>query len=272
MSQGRYQASVSPSPRKLARGAALAVAVVAIPLGLLESGREVSASTPEELSRALIANDSALRDGIDAWRAAEDPPSAPPPEDVFAQAEYLHKTVRFLAAHPNLAKRTISALPPALAREIRDLTAAARKLRKLSKGSRQRRLRTGEPPSLADLLSYYGKAKGRHRIAIHYLAAIHHVETKFGRVKSKSVAGARGPMQFIPSTWRIYGRGGNIQDPHDAILAAANLLRHNGAPRRYSRALFAYNPSRLYVAAVHRYAKLIARDPYALYFLYCWGP
>jgi membrane-bound lytic murein transglycosylase B len=106
----------------------------------------------------------------------------------------------------------------------------------------------------------------------HYLAAIHHVETKFGRVKSKSVAGAKGPMQFIPSTWRIYGRGGNIQDPHDAILAASRLLRANGAPRSYGRALYAYNPSKLYVAAVSRFARVLQRDPYALYFLYCWGP
>jgi membrane-bound lytic murein transglycosylase B len=79
-------------------------------------------------------------------------------------------------------------------------------------------------------------------------------------------------MQFIPSTWMIYGRGGDIQDPHDAILAAARLLRANGAPRRYGPALRAYNNSGLYVDAVSHYAKLIARDPYALYFLYAWEP
>jgi len=27
-------------------------------------------------------------------------------------------------------------------------------------------------------------------------------------------------MQFLPSTWRAYGLGGDIEDPHDAILAA----------------------------------------------------
>jgi membrane-bound lytic murein transglycosylase B len=79
-------------------------------------------------------------------------------------------------------------------------------------------------------------------------------------------------MQFIPSTWRIYGRGGDIQDPHDAILAAARLLRANGAPARYGPALRAYNPSGLYVDAVSRYAKEIGRNPYALYFLYTWEP
>ena len=79
-------------------------------------------------------------------------------------------------------------------------------------------------------------------------------------------------MQFIPSTWRVYGEDGDIRDPHDAILAAARLLRDRGAPRSYARALYAYNQSKLYVGAVTDFAKLIARDPYALPTLYCWGP
>jgi membrane-bound lytic murein transglycosylase B len=91
-------------------------------------------------------------------------------------------------------------------------------------------------------------------------------------VVSNSVAGAQGPMQFIPSTWAIYGHGGNIRDPHDAILAAARLLKANGAPGRYGPALRAYNPSGLYVDAVTRYAREIDRDSYALYFLYSWEP
>jgi membrane-bound lytic murein transglycosylase B len=122
------------------------------------------------------------------------------------------------------------------------------------------------------LEGFYRDAHDRYRIGPQYLAAIHLVETKFGRVKSDSVAGAKGPMQFIPSTWLIYGNGGDIHDPHDAILAAARLLRANGAPRAYGPALRAYNPSGLYVDAVTHYAKEIARDPYAIYFLYCWKP
>ena len=63
-----------------------------------------------------------------------------------------------------------------------------------------------------------------------YLAAIHLVETRMGRIRGASTAGARGPMQFLPSTWALYGAGGDINDPRDAILAAARLLRHHGAP------------------------------------------
>ena len=65
-------------------------------------------------------------------------------------------------------------------------------------------------------------------------------------------------MQFIPSTWRIYGNGGNIQDPHDAILGAANLLRANGAPPQLRpRAPRLQPDSGLYVDAV---TPLRARD------------
>src|SRR5690349_5147629 len=77
-------------------------------------------------------------------------------------------------------------------------------------------------------------------------------------------------MQFIPSTWRAYGLGGDIHDPHDAILGAANYLHANGAPGDYSGALYHYNPSRLYVDAVLRYARLIAHDRRWFYALYSW--
>ena len=59
-------------------------------------------------------------------------------------------------------------------------------------------------------------------------------------------------MQFMPSTWREYGLRGNIHDPHDAILGAANYLHAAGAPGDIGRALYAYNPSPYYVDAVLR--------------------
>jgi membrane-bound lytic murein transglycosylase B len=242
----------------------------ALLLGLLAAA-PAGAATPQQVADELIANDAAMRQSIDAWRGGEETASAVPPDALMAQAEFLQATVRLFAKHPNFAEATLGLLPPAQARDVRALTTAARKLRLLSKGSRKRKLKTGPPPPLAELAGHYAEAERASGIDPSYMAAIHHVETKFGRVKSRSVAGARGPMQFIPSTWRIYGRGGDIDDPHDAILAAGRLLRANGAPRNYGRALFAYNNSRLYVAAVTLYAKLIRRDPYALHYLYCWG-
>ena len=67
-------------------------------------------------------------------------------------------------------------------------------------------------------------------------------------------------MQFMPATWAAYGLGGDISDPRDAILGAANYLHANGAPGDETRALFRYNPSSDYVRAVSRYARRIRAD------------
>jgi membrane-bound lytic murein transglycosylase B len=77
-------------------------------------------------------------------------------------------------------------------------------------------------------------------------------------------------MQFLPATWRAYGLGGDVADPRDAILGAANYLRASGAPRDYRAALYAYNPSSAYVDAILRYARRIERDPRAFYAVYSW--
>ena len=68
-------------------------------------------------------------------------------------------------------------------------------------------------------------------------------------------------MQFLPATWRAYGLGGDVHDPHDAILGAANYLHASGAPGNLRRALYAYNRSTLYVDAVLAYARVMARRP-----------
>jgi Transglycosylase SLT domain len=102
------------------------------------------------------------------------------------------------------------------------------------------------------------------------LAAVNHVESKFGRVRSNSSAGAQGPMQFISSTWDAYGMGGNVHDPHDAIMGAANYLHASGAPRSYRSALYAYNHSWAYVDAVLLYAQQMRTDIRDYYEYYCW--
>jgi membrane-bound lytic murein transglycosylase B len=77
-------------------------------------------------------------------------------------------------------------------------------------------------------------------------------------------------MQFIPSTWAAYGRGGDIDDDHDAILAAGRFLAANGGPADMDRALFAYNRSHAYVAAVDDYARVMLDDPRAYDGYYEW--
>ena len=86
------------------------------------------------------------------------------------------------------------------------------------------------------------------------LAAIGEVESGDGENDGPSSAGALGPMQFLPATWTLYGDGGNIQDPADAIPAAARLLTANGAPGHLQQAIFAYNHSSAYVTDVLAWA------------------
>jgi membrane-bound lytic murein transglycosylase B len=124
---------------------------------------------------------------------------------------------------------------------------------------------------LSALRSYYNEASRRYGVDPSYLAAINFIESNFGRVKSDSSAGAQGPMQFLPSTWTEYGQGGNIQDPHDAILAAARYLHANHAPYDMRNALWHYNNSFDYVDSVESFARAYRADPSWLDRMYYWN-
>jgi hypothetical protein len=118
------------------------------------------------------------------------------------------------------------------------------------------------PPPAATLLGFFRTAQARSHVPWPYLAAIELVESRFGRIRGPSLAGAQGPMQFLPATWAQYGRG-SIDDPRAAILAAGRLLAANGAPADMAGALRHYNDSPDYVAAVTDYAHRMADDPRA---------
>lgn len=132
------------------------------------------------------------------------------------------------------------------------------------------RVHLGRPAPPLDLLSWYRAAEVRFGIRWEVLAAINFVESAFGKVRNVSSAGAQGPMQFEPATWREYGLGGDVHNPRDAILGAANLLAANGGQRRERDALLHYNNSALYVGAVEHYAHRIARDRAAFFEYYSW--
>ena len=135
---------------------------------------------------------------------------------------------------------------------------------------KSRTIRTKRPLPVGKLLGHYRSAERRFRVPWHLLAAVNFVESAFGKIRTDSAAGAQGPMQFMPATWRQYGLGGNVHDDRDAIMGAANYLHRSGAPRHLGRALFAYNHSRAYVDSILRYAQLIERDPRNLYVFYSW--
>jgi membrane-bound lytic murein transglycosylase B len=121
------------------------------------------------------------------------------------------------------------------------------------------------------LRSYYQEAFNRYGVDPSYLASINFIESNFGRINGPSSAGAQGPMQFLPSTWTEYGQGGNINDPHDSILAAARYLAHNGAPVNMRNAIYHYNLDYDYVDAVESFARAYRTDPGWLDRMYYWN-
>ena len=125
--------------------------------------------------------------------------------------------------------------------------------------------------SIADLRAYYLEAQQKYGVDASYLASINFIESAFGRNDGPSSAGAQGPMQFLPGTWANWGEGGNIWDPHDAILAAARFLVHYGAPDDMRQAIFHYNLDYDYVDAVEFFARAIRADPAWLDRLYYWN-
>ncbi len=128
-----------------------------------------------------------------------------------------------------------------------------------------------DPAPTAELLRYYREAERTHGVAWELLAAINFVETGFGKIHGLSSAGAQGPMQFIPSTWAAYGEG-DVNDPHDAILGAANYLAANGgdSDAGIEGALYRYNNHEGYVAGILTYASILQRDARALHGLVRW--
>jgi membrane-bound lytic murein transglycosylase B len=127
-----------------------------------------------------------------------------------------------------------------------------------------------EPPE--NLLRYYREAAAATGIAWEVLAAINLVESGMGRIDGVSVADARGPMQFLPTTWAEpgIGRGGDIRDPRTAIAAAARYLVRRGGLRDIRRGLWGYNNSDLYGTGVLEYAEILRQDPAAYRGLYHW--
>jgi membrane-bound lytic murein transglycosylase B len=220
------------------------------------------------VARALTERTAALRFGIDDWRRN----GGPVPAEVELDALYQQRLFISLTQRPALAQAVLRRLQGKLRREAGETVAARAALVRLTPPTTRplRSFRTGPPAPARSLLRWYREAERRFGVGWHVLAAVNFVETAFGKLRSNSTAGAQGPMQFLPGTWRAYGLGGNVHEPRDAILGAANYLHASGAPRDYRGALYAYNRSTLYVDAVLRYANQMKRDIRAFYGYYAW--
>jgi hypothetical protein len=128
---------------------------------------------------------------------------------------------------------------------------------------------TGHP---ANYLQLFQESAARYCPSLSWtvLAAIGQIESADGQNMGPSTAGALGPMQFLPSTWAVWGIDGfgdtgtpDIMNPFDAVPSAARLLCDDGATNSgagLSQAIFDYNHANWYVSEVLSLAAEYAQD------------
>lgn len=215
------------------------------------------------LSAATVASE--LNDIEVAIRQTNLPDSA-----YITLGQRQQRAYHVLAAHPEWVNSVLASVAPVVRPAIEANLGAAQQigdLNGISTAMPHWKIITPPPPET--LLSYYQQAQQIYGVAWQYLAAINLIETNMGRIQGLSSAGAQGPMQFMPSTWAYYGQG-DVNNPHDAILAAGRYLHAHGAPQDMTRAVYAYNPSMLYVRAVQLYAQEMLDNARTFLAYYNW--
>jgi hypothetical protein len=227
--------------------------------------------TATGIAQQLQDVDAGLRQSLSRWQAADAAlAAAAPPRDVQLWALRQQRILIALRDNRARARMVLARLGGALRRSTQSTLTAMVDLRRLAPAHPpKRRWKTGPALPAGRLLALYRDSERRTGVAWYVLAAVNFVESDFNKLRNESIVGAQGPMQFMPSTWSAYGRG-DVHDPRDAIPAAARFLRAAGAPASYSRALYRYNPSQLYVDAVLRYARRMQRSRRAFLSYYAW--
>lgn len=240
--------SLQPSPATRA-GSVNPVLAPALAGAEPEAARE-----PAALGRQLAVAEAAVRDRTNG------------PEVVDAAGRTAQVAYLALTDRPDWDAAVLAQVPAGLRPAVVDSIAAARELRDLSPAPSPNLppWRIVEPLPADRLRAYYSEAQRRFGVPWTVLASVHYVETGMGRIVGLSPAGAQGPMQFMPDTWERYGMGGDVWNPRDAILGAANYLASNGGAERtgpgLDRALYQYNNDDRYVDAVRHYAAVMNAD------------
>jgi hypothetical protein len=250
------ETTTEPVPTTTTTTAPPAVTLPPAPNG---RGRPVAAGDPVGLADQITRAERAIRD------PAADPASLP------AWGHLQQVAYRTLGANPDWAEAVLAATPADLQPVVQAHVTARSELAELHTAlpGNVPAWEIQEPRPPEELLGYYREAEAASSIPWSYLAAINLVETAMGRIRGLSIAGAQGPMQFMPATWDAYGEG-DVTEPRDAILAAGRYLDARGGPDEMDRALYGYNNSDHYVAAVQAYAGLIAADERAFLGFYHW--
>jgi hypothetical protein len=223
-------------------------------------------SVPEDRVALAGVLDAAQRTVVDPARS---------PGEIAAAARTAQVGYEELAFRPERLAPVLAAMPPDGAAVTDRIVGAGRELLAMARrgpGDMLPAWRIVAPLPPDQLRAAYAEAQQRFGVPWTVLAAVNLVESRMGRIASHSEAGARGPMQFMPSTWASYGLGGDVADPHDAILGAANYLRANGGATDagLDRALRRYNNDDRYVHAVRAYASVMQADERAYLGFHAW--
>jgi hypothetical protein len=149
---------------------------------------------PAALAAALATTSTELRQAIGRWR----PKTEKAPKEAVLYALYQQRIYRLLAREDKLADATLPKLPFELRKTARDFLTAHRGLYRLTPPLPTREIKVGAPRPAGELLGYYREAQRRFRVSWNVLAAVNFVESKFGKLRSTSAAGAQGPMNSSP--------------------------------------------------------------------------
>ncbi len=194
------------------------------------------------------------------------------PSDLAALGLAQQVAYRQLAAHPTWRPDVLAAVPSSLRSAVAANADAEVRLASmhLRRPTTFPKWRIVPPPPATEVRAAHQAAGREVGVPWEVLAAIHLVETRMGRIRGTSTAGAKGPMQFLPATWTQYGAGGDIEDLTDASKGAARLLKRNGVNGNPRGAVFSYNHSNAYVDAVLAYAAVMTAEPRAFLGYHGW--
>ncbi|HVL97776.1 MAG TPA: lytic transglycosylase domain-containing protein [Egibacteraceae bacterium] len=251
-------AEPSPAPPEAPPQTPPEVAPEAPPEPVAPQGPPALAEDPVGLAQQIVAAEQAIRSDHAS------------PQELADAGHVQQAAYRRLAATPGWRDAVLGAVPAELHGIVAAHVDAQTGLSALTTPQSQLPVwRILPPPPAEELLGHYREAEAAFGVGWEYLAAIHLVETRMGRIRGTSPAGAQGPMQFMPGTWAAYGEG-DVNDPRDAILAAGRYLSANGAPGNMDNALFRYNRSNAYVRAITTYAEQMRADPRTYRGYYHW--
>ena len=225
------------------------------------------AEDPEQVTLQLVDAETTIRD------PAADAAS------IDAAGMLVQLAYRSLAGRPEWDPTVVATLDehaPELLEPVTAVVRARRELRAMHTELSETlpAWRIVEPLPADELLALYQEAEAEFGVPWHVLAAINLVETGMGRIQGLSTAGAQGPMQFMPATWDAYGLGGDATVPRDAIRGAANYLAANGGAagtrEALANAVWNYNHSDQYVAAVLAYSDVMRDEPVTYRGFHAW--